>query len=63
MGLKMKLVERVLIKIIVIQFVFLLLTQLFFHKWNSFPELNQITQYEGVTENNITEIIETFSNK
>jgi len=41
----------------------LLLTQLFFHEWNSFPELQQLTQYEGVTENNLTEILETFSNK
>ena len=59
----MKLIERILLKIIVIQFVLLLLTQLFFHEWNSFPELQQLTQYEGVTENNLTEILETFSNK
>jgi hypothetical protein len=58
----MKLIERLLIKIIFIQFVFLLLTQLVFHEWNSFPELQQIKQYEGVSEDNLTEIIETFSN-
>ena len=61
--MNMKLIERLLIKIIFIQFIFLLLTQLVFHEWNSFPELQQIKQYEGVSENNLTEIIETFSNK
>ncbi|WP_428908953.1 DUF5359 family protein [Niallia sp. Krafla_26] len=59
----MKLIERVLMKIILIQLVLLLMTQLFFHEWNSFPELQQITQYEGVSENSITEIIETFNRK
>jgi hypothetical protein len=59
----MKLIERILLKVIVIQFILLLLTQLFFHKWNSSPELQQLTQYEGATENNLTEILETFSNK
>ena len=57
----MKIIERVLAKIILIQLVLLLMTQLFFHEWNSFPELQQITQYEGVSENSITEIIETFN--
>lgn len=59
----MKIVERLLLKVIMIQFILLLLTQLFFHKWNSFPELQQITQYEGVSENNLTEVLETFSGK
>jgi hypothetical protein len=59
----MKLIERILLKIIVIQFILLLLTQLIFHEWNSFPELQQLTPYEGVTENNLTEILETFSNQ
>ncbi|MCQ6273859.1 YpfB family protein [Bacillus sp. V3B] len=59
----MKIVERVLLKVIMIQFIILLFTQLFFHKWNSFPELQQITQYEGVSENNLTEVLETFSDK
>ena len=56
----MKLIERLLIKIIMIQFILLLFTQLVFHKWNSFPELQQITQYEGVSENNLTEIWKHF---
>jgi hypothetical protein len=59
----MRLIERWLIKIIVIQFIFLLLTQLVFHQWNIFPELQQITQYEGVANNSFMELLETFSTK
>jgi Family of unknown function (DUF5359) len=59
----MRLIERWLIKIIVIQFIFLLLTQLVFHQWNIFPELQQITQYEGVANNSFMELLETFSSK
>ncbi|WP_338470111.1 YpfB family protein [Niallia sp. XMNu-256] len=57
----MKFIERLLVKMITIQLVLLILTQLFFHEWNSFPELQQLTHYEGVTENNITEVLETFN--
>ncbi|EIJ78702.1 hypothetical protein PB1_14129 [Bacillus methanolicus PB1] len=56
----MKTFERILMKVIVIQLICLLLVQLFFHKLNIFPELKQITQYEGVSENNFTQILETF---
>lgn len=58
----MKSFERVLMKIAIIQFVFLLIAQLFFHQYNAFPELKQITQYEGVTENNYFEVLETIRN-
>lgn len=57
----MRAVERIIIKIVCIQFLFLLIVQIFFHHLNSFPELKEITQYEGVTENNFSEIIETFN--
>ncbi|MBS4191054.1 YpfB family protein [Bacillus sp. FJAT-49705] len=59
----MKAIERIIIKIIMIQFLFLIITQLFFHKLNIFPELKQLTQYEGVTDNNFTEFLETFRGK
>ena len=59
----MRLIERWLIKIIMIQFIILLLTQLVLHKWNVLPELQQITQYEGVANNSFTEFLETFSEK
>jgi hypothetical protein len=57
----MKIVERLLLKIIIIQLIMLLLAQLFFHKMNVLPELQQITQYEGVSEDNYTEFLETLS--
>lgn len=57
----MKTVERIIIKIVIIQFIFLLISQVFFHKMNAFPELKEITQYEGVTDNNFAELLETFN--
>ncbi|MBU8879116.1 YpfB family protein [Bacillus sp. FJAT-29790] len=56
----MKTFERILLKIVIVQFLFLVITQLFFHKLNVFPELKQLSQYEGVTDNNFTELLETF---
>ena len=58
MGLKS--VERFLIKVIIIQFVFLFLSQLFFHQIDIFPQIKQLTRYEGVNENTFTEILQTF---
>jgi hypothetical protein len=57
----MKTVERILLKIVIIQFVFLFLSQFLFHKYHLFPELQQLTRYEGVTENNFSQILETFN--
>ncbi|RSD26480.1 YpfB family protein [Mesobacillus subterraneus] len=59
----MKTFERILIKIAIIQFVFLIIAQLFFHQFNAFPELKQITQYEGVTDNNHSEVLNTIRSK
>lgn len=59
----MKTFERILMKVIVIQFIILLSVQFFFHKLNIFPELKQITQYEGVSENHFTQKLETFKGR
>ena len=59
----MKVIERVLIKVILIQFIFLVFAQLFLHQFDVFPQLEQLTKYEGVNENTITEILQTFSGK
>ncbi|MGV2938419.1 YpfB family protein [Mesobacillus sp. LC4] len=59
----MKTFERILIKIAIIQFVFLVIAQVFFHEINAFPELNQITQYEGVTDNNHSEVLKSIRSK
>ncbi|MBT2642071.1 YpfB family protein [Bacillus sp. ISL-41] len=59
----MKTFERILIKIAIIQFVFLIIAQIFFHEINAFPELKEITQYEGVTENNHSEVLNSIRSK
>lgn len=59
----MKTVERIIIKLVITQFVFLVICQFFFHKLNAFPELKEITQYEGVTENSFSELLETFNSR
>lgn len=59
----MKTIERILMKVIIIQFIFLFLAQLFFHQLDVFPQLEQLTKYEGVNENTFTDILQTFSGK
>lgn len=56
----MKTVERILIKIVVIQFVFLFLTQFLFHYLNVFPPLGQLTKYEGVMKKTYMETLQVF---
>lgn len=57
----MKAVERILIKVVIIQFIFLFLAQFFLHQLDIFPQLEQLTKYEGVNDNTFTEILQTFS--
>jgi Family of unknown function (DUF5359) len=57
----MKAIERILIKVVIIQFIFLFLAQFFLHQLDIFPQLEQLTKYEGVNENTFTEILQTFS--
>ncbi len=59
----MKTVERIIIKLIIIQLLFLIIVQIFFHKNNMFPELKEITQYEGVTEYQFSNILDVFNNE
>ncbi len=59
----MKKVESILIKVIVIQFIFLFLSQLFFHQFNTGLELQQLRKYEGVDENTFSEILQTFQDR
>jgi hypothetical protein len=56
----LKTFERILIKLVIIQFAFLFITQLFFHQLNVLPELKVITQYEGVAKEKNTESVETI---
>jgi hypothetical protein len=56
----MKRLERILLKLAVIQFIFLLIAQ-FMLLYTSFaPYLGKIYDYEGVSKNQHTKIIETF---
>lgn len=59
----MKTIERIMMKLVIVQFLFLLLAQIIIHKWDLLPELKEITQYEGVTENNFSELLESFNGR
>ncbi|WP_445492172.1 DUF5359 family protein [Niallia sp. 03133] len=58
----MKTLERFLIKMIIIQAIFLALSQLI-HIWDIFPQLYELAQYEGVSKTNYSKILETFQQK
>ncbi|MEH7121210.1 YpfB family protein [Neobacillus vireti] len=59
----MKTIERILIKLVIVQFIFLFLSQLLLHQIDIFPQVKQLTKYEGVNENTFTEILQTFMGK
>ena len=56
----MKTVERMIVKIIIIQMLFLFMVQAFLSFENHVIQLTKLAQYEGVNSNNYTKIIETF---
>ncbi len=58
---KMKRFDRILLKLIVIQFVILVFTQLLIQQKSIQPYLSRVVQYEGVNKLTITEWLETFS--
>ncbi|HZH61537.1 MAG TPA: YpfB family protein [Metabacillus sp.] len=57
----MERIERILIKLIVIQFIALVCSQLLIQNANVQPYLSRVVQYEGVNKITITEWLETFS--
>lgn len=57
----MKRVERMIIKLVLIQGIFLLLSQILLHHYDFFPEWRELIQYEGVGTDNFSKILETFS--
>ncbi|MDQ0219007.1 hypothetical protein ELQ35_09990 [Peribacillus cavernae] len=59
----MKTTERIIIKLILIQVVCLLAFQVVFHREDSFLKIKKLAEYEGVTKNNYTKIIETFNGR
>ncbi|RHW41231.1 hypothetical protein D1B31_09885 [Neobacillus notoginsengisoli] len=56
-------IERIVLKIAVIQFLFLLIAQIFIHRFDFHPELKTISKYEGTESKTYTEILETFQGK
>lgn len=57
----MQRIERIILKIIVIQLIFLIVSQLLLHQLDFIPELERLSQYEGVTDQNFTNFLETFN--
>ncbi|WP_066366518.1 YpfB family protein [Neobacillus fumarioli] len=55
--------ERFLIKLTIIQFIFLVLSQLIFHQLDLLPQLNKLTKYEGVYNTTFTDFLATFKEK
>lgn len=56
----MKKIEQIIIKLILIQFAFLLFFQIFFHRSDSFLELKKLAKYEGVYLDNYNEIVDVL---
>ncbi|MEH7107361.1 YpfB family protein [Bacillus sp. JJ1764] len=59
----LKKAEAILIKVILVQFLFLFLSQFIFHQLDVMPELKQITKYEGVSKTKFTDILQTLKGK
>ncbi|WP_310877800.1 YpfB family protein [Priestia megaterium] len=53
-------IERILIKLVVIQFVFLIIAQCILLSSSHSTYFSKVIQYEGVSTNNFNKIIETF---
>ena len=58
----MKKIERLIIKLLFIQFAFLLFFQVFFHREDSFLELKKLARYEGVYMDNHPLVREVLEN-
>ncbi|RID89255.1 hypothetical protein D1953_01425 [Peribacillus asahii] len=56
----MKAVERIIVKLIIIQALFLGFVQVLLSLEDNMIPLTKLSQYEGVNSNNYTKIIETF---
>ncbi|MCH1624767.1 DUF5359 family protein [Ferdinandcohnia quinoae] len=56
----MKKVERILVKLAIIQLIFLLLAQFLLLYSPLTPYITRMIEYEGVNQSKSTEIIETF---
>lgn len=53
--------EGILVKFVIIQFIFLIVAQLVMMNGQVSPYLSKVIQYEGVTKDTYTKIVETFN--
>ncbi|MBM7701703.1 YpfB family protein [Metabacillus iocasae] len=56
----MRRIERILVKLVIIQFAFLIIAQAILLTSNHSTYFSKVIQYEGVAKNNFNKIIETF---
>jgi len=54
-------IERILKKLVVIQAIFLIFCQVLYHHFDLFPELKNLTQYEGVDGDSFTKVLEVIN--
>jgi hypothetical protein len=56
----MKRLERILVKLVVIQLICLVVAQIIMLNNQISPFLSKVIQYEGVTKDSFTKVVETF---
>ncbi|KFZ43896.1 hypothetical protein CS060_07650 [Anoxybacillus flavithermus] len=59
----MKTIERMLWKLAIIQFIFLLIAQFVVSHSSLAPYIVKVVHYEGVMKNSVTKTIETFDQR
>jgi hypothetical protein len=59
----MKFIERWLLKLVILHFIFLIAVQVIFHQFHFLGQLQKITLYEGVNSSNETPLMETWNRK
>lgn len=59
----MKVFERLLLKVIILQFIFLIIAQLMVLHTSVAPYVSKISYYEGVVKQKLPEVIETLQQK
>jgi hypothetical protein len=56
----MKHLERIIVKLVVIQIIFLLIAQFIMTNNQLSPYLSKVIEYEGVTKDSYSKVVETF---
>jgi hypothetical protein len=56
----MKHFERILVKLVVVQFICLVIAQVVMTNHQLSPYLSKVIEYEGVTKDSFSKVVETF---